>query len=237
MPQAPDKAREILVVEDDDAILTALRGDLEFEGFRVTTARDGRSGLELAIARPFDLLILDILLPRLNGFEICKKVRERGIGIPILMLTAAKTDETDKVTGFELGADDYVTKPFGMRELMARVKALLRRGAARSGEPGDPESFSFGDVVVDFKSREVRKAGVPVSLTVLEFDILHLLIRHRGEVVSRDEILDSVWDEAIVSPRTIDPHIVHLRRKVEDDSARPRHILGIRGIGYKFLPG
>ena len=233
MTQSPDKRNEILVIEDDDAILTALRGDLEFEGFAVTAARDGRSGFELATSRAFDLIILDILLPRMDGFEVCKKVRERGIATPILMLTAAKTDETDKVTGLELGADDYVTKPFGMRELMARVKALLRRSAPAGLVK---EVFTFGEVAVDFKSREVRKAGRPVDLTALEFDILRLLIERRGEVVSRDEILDTVWDDAIVSPRSVDPHIVHLRRKIEDDSARPRYILGVRGVGYKFRP-
>jgi len=233
MTQSPDKRNEILVIEDDDAILTALRGDLEFEGFAVTAAGDGRSGFELATSRAFDLIILDILLPRMGGFEVCKKVRERGIATPILMLTAAKTDETDKVTGLELGADDYVTKPFGMRELMARVKALLRRSAPAGLVK---EVFTFGEVAVDFKSREVRKAGWPVDLTALEFDILRLLIERRGEVVSRDEILDAVWDDAIVSPRSVDPHIVHLRRKIEDDSARPRYILGVRGVGYKFRP-
>jgi len=233
MTQPSDKRREILVIEDDEAILTALRGDLEFEGFAVATAQDGRKGFDLAASRAFDLIILDILLPRMDGFEVCKKVRERGIATPILMLTAAKTDETDKVTGFELGADDYVTKPFGMRELMARIKALLRRSA--SAGPAK-EVFSFGRISVDFKSREVKRAGRPVDLTVLEFDILRLLITRQGEVVSRDEMLDAVWNDAVVSPRSVDPHIVHLRRKIEDDPARPRHILGVRGVGYKFRP-
>jgi len=219
-----------LIIEDDDAILAALRGDMEFEGFAVTTAQDGRKGFDLATSRAFNLIILDILLPRMNGFEVCKKIRERGIAIPILMLTAAKTDETDKVTGLELGADDYVTKPFGMRELMARVKALLRRGAAVPKS----KTFSLGDVVVDLGRREVLKAGRPVHLTALEFDVLRLLIERRGEVVTRDEMLDAVWNETVVAPRSIDPHIVHLRRKIEDDPAQPRLIVSVRSVGYKL---
>jgi DNA-binding response OmpR family regulator len=227
------RASRILVVEDDDAILTALRGDLEYEGFAVTSAQDGRSGLELAARESYDVIILDILLPRMNGYEVCRKLRERGVTTPILMLTAAKTEEADKVTGFELGADDYVTKPFGMRELMARVKALLRRGNPLKTADAP---FCFADVEVDFGSREIRKGGRLVHLTALEFDILRFLVERRGRVVTRDEILDAVWDEAIVSPRSIDPHIVHLRRKIEDDPAAPRHIVGVRSVGYKFLP-
>jgi DNA-binding response OmpR family regulator len=227
---APD-SRRILIVEDDDAILTALRGDLEFEGFAVSAAQDGRDGFELAAARAFDLIILDVLLPRMNGFEICKRLRERGIAAPILMLTAAKTEESDKVTGFELGADDYVTKPFSMRELMARVKALMRRGAPA---PVRESAVRFDDVEVNFRSREARKKGKPVHLTALEFDVLRILVERRGAVVTRDELLDAVWEEAIVAPKSIDPHIFHLRRKLESDPARPRHILGVRSVGYKF---
>jgi len=230
MAKPPHDRAEILIIEDDDAILAALRGDMEFEGFAVTTAQDGRKGFDLATSRAFNLIILDILLPRMNGFEVCKKIRERGIAIPILMLTAAKTDETDKVTGLELGADDYVTKPFGMRELMARVKALLRRGAAVPKS----KTFSLGDVVVDLGRREVLKAGRPVHLTALEFDVLRLLIERRGEVVTRDEMLDAVWNETVVAPRSIDPHIVHLRRKIEDDPAQPRLIVSVRSVGYKL---
>jgi len=231
MEKPEKKPPRILVVEDDEAILAALRGDLSYEGYAVTAARDGRSGYELATNQTFDLIILDILLPRMNGFEVCRKVREKGVSTPVVMLTAAKTEEADKVTGFELGADDYITKPFGMRELMARVKALLRRGSPPKKDDGP---FFFGDVVVDFGGREVRQRGQPVHLTALEFDILRFLIQNRGRVVTRDEILDAVWDEAVVSPRSIDPHIVHLRRKLEDDPASPRHILGVRSVGYRF---
>jgi DNA-binding response OmpR family regulator len=149
------------------------------------------------------------------------------------MLTAAKTQETDKVTGFELGADDYVTKPFGARELMARIKALLRRSAPKVEQ--EARDFRFGQVGIDFKSREVTKDGNPVHLTPLEFCLLKFLIMRRGDVVTRDEILDAVWSEAIVSPRTVEPHIVHLRRKLEKNPACPRHILGVHGVGYKFV--
>jgi DNA-binding response OmpR family regulator len=230
MAKARPDPKKILVVEDDDAILTALRGDLKFEGFAVTAARDGRSGYELATSSDFDLIILDILLPRMDGFEICRKVRQQGISVPILMLTAAKTDETDKVTGLELGADDYVTKPFGMRELMARIKALLRRGPSVSSSG----RLSFGTIEIDLKRQEVKKAGRAVHLTAREFNILRLLVERRGEVVTRDEILDAVWDDVFVAPRSVDPHIARLRRKLEDDPSRPRLILGIRSVGYKL---
>jgi DNA-binding response OmpR family regulator len=223
---------KILIVEDDAAILMSLRDDLAYEGFAVTAAKDGRQGFETASAGTFDLIILDILLPRMNGFEVCKRLRDAGIRTPILMLTAARTQETDKVTGFEFGADDYVTKPFGARELMARIKALLRRGSAAKEDV--PQEFGFGDVRIDFKRRDVSKDGRAVHLTPLEFDLLRLLVERQGEVVTRDEILDRVWDEAIVSPRTVEPHIVHLRQKLEDDPARPRYILGVRGVGYKL---
>ena len=223
---------KILVVEDDKAILMGLKDDLEFEGYEVATASDGKDGLKQALGGGFQLIVLDILLPGLNGFEVCKKLREAGVKTPILMLTAAKTDEMDKVVGLELGADDYVTKPIGSRELVARVKAILRR--ARKGDDlGD--AFKFGDVEVDFKSHEVLKRGQELHLTALEFNLLRFLIARRGQVVTRDQILDEAWGEAVVAYRTIDPHIVHLRKKIEDDPVRPVHILSVRGVGYRFV--
>jgi len=230
---AERSGEKILVVEDDRAIAMALRDDLSYEGYEVTCASDGRQGLEKALTGSFDAVILDILLPRMNGFEVCQRLREAGVTTPVLLLTAARTEETDKVTGFELGADDYVTKPFGARELMARIKALLRRSSSRGDAA--PGEFQFGDVRVDFKSREISKKGKAVHLTPLEFGLLKLLIERRGEVVTRDDILDRVWDEAIVSPRTVEPHVVHLRQKLEDDPSDPHHILGVRGVGYKFV--
>jgi len=223
---------KILVVEDDKAILMGLKDDLEFEGYEVATAFDGKDGLRQALGGDFELIVLDILLPGLNGFEVCKKLREAGVKTPILMLTAAKTEEMDKVVGLELGADDYVTKPIGSRELVARVKAILRR-ARKEDDPSD--IFNFGDVEVRFKSHEVFKRGQELHLTALEFDLLRFLIARRGEVLTRDQILDNAWGEAVVAYRTIDPHVAHLRKKIEDDPGRPAHILSVRGVGYKFV--
>jgi len=213
---------KILIIEDDKAILMGLKDDLEFEGYKVSTALDGKEGLKQAMAQEFQLIVLDVLLPELNGFEVCKKLREAEVNTPILMLTAAKTDELDKVMGLELGADDYVTKPIGSREMVARVKAILRRTRQKEDTV---ENYKFSDISVDFKSHEVTKAGKKLHLTALEFKLLNFFIKHKGEVVTRDNILDETWDDAIVSPRTIDPHIVHLRQKLEDDP---------RGVGYKF---
>jgi len=222
---------KILIIEDDKAILMALKDDLEFEGYEVSAAYDGKEGLRLAMSQEFQLIVLDILLPELNGFEVCNKLREAEINTPILMLTAARTDEMDKVLGFELGADDYVTKPVGSRELAARVKAILRR-ARQEDEPG--EIYEFGDISVNFKSHEVLKAGKEVSVTALEFKLLKVFIAHKGEVVTRDALLDEAWGDAIVSPRTIDPHIVHLRKKIENNPSQPEYIISVRGVGYKF---
>jgi DNA-binding response OmpR family regulator len=222
---------KILIVEDDKAILMGLKDDLEFEGFKVSTAENGKEGLNKAMDQEYLLIILDILLPELNGFEVCKKLRDAGIRTPILMLTAARTEEMDKVMGLEMGADDYVTKPVGSRELVARVKAILRRVREKEEIQG---SYEFGDISVNFKSHEVRKRGDKLHFTALEFKLLKFFIEHRGEVVSRDDLLDEAWGDAIVSPRTIDPHIVHLRKKIEEDFSNPQYIISVRGVGYKF---
>lgn len=221
----------ILIVEDDKAILKALRDDLEYEGYKVVTAMDGKEGLKLAQNSDFQIIILDILLPGLTGLEVCKKLRESGNNTPILMLTAAKTEEMDKVMGLELGADDYVTKPIGSRELVARVKAILRR---TKKDEKELDSFVFGDVSVNFASHNVSRKGKKIHLTALEFKLLKFLIDNKGKVVTRDDILRSAWDDAIVSPRTIDPHIVHLRKKIEDNPKSPKYIISLRGVGYKF---
>ncbi len=221
----------ILIIEDEESILMGLEDDLGLEGYQVSGVRDGAEGLAMATEGAYDLIILDIMLPKMDGFDVCKQLRHSGIRTPILMLTA-KSQEVDKVLGLELGADDYVTKPFSPRELQARVKALLRRAG-----PDTPtiERFSFGDVEVDFRKYEVTKGGTPVSLTVREFELLRHLIEHREGVVGRDTILEEVWgDDWDVFPRTIDTHIAHLRKKLEDDPASPRHILNVRGVGYRF---
>jgi DNA-binding response OmpR family regulator len=222
---------KILIVEDDDTILLGLKDDLEFEGYEVATADNGRDGYMLAKNKEFDLIILDILLPELTGFEICKKLREGQVETPILMLTAAKTEEMDKVMGLEMGADDYVTKPVGSREMVARVKAILRRAG---GEKKTGDIFELGDVSVDFKRHEVLKAGEKVHLTALEFRLLKFFIERKGEVVTRDNLLNEAWGDAIISPRTIDSHIVHLRKKIEPDPSRPKYLVSVRGVGHIF---
>src|SRR5512136_135502 len=222
---------KILIVEDEESILVPLADNLKLEGYEVATATDGRQGLALAQEKRHDLLILDIMLPGMDGFEICRRLRQAGVGVPILVLTA-KSQEIDKVLGLELGADDYVTKPFSSRELLARVKALLRRGK----EPGpDMDTCAFGNVEVDFRKYEARKSGKPIFLTALEFSLLRCLIAHRDEVVSRDAVLDEVWGKSVyVDPRTVDKHVSSLRKKLEDEPDSPRHIVGVRGVGYRF---
>lgn len=223
--------KKILIIEDDETILLGLKYDLEFEGYEVSAADNGRDGYLLAKNGELQLIILDILLPELNGFEICKKLRDEGVETPILMLTAAKTDEMDKVMGLELGADDYLSKPVGSREMMARVKAILRR-TGKEKKVGD--LFKFGDVSIDFKRHEVLRADEKVHLTALEFRLLKFFIERRGEVVTRDDLLDEAWGDAIISPRTIDSHIVHLRKKIEPDPSHPQYLISIRGVGHRF---
>jgi len=222
----------IIIIEDEESILMALEDNLKLEGYAVSSALDGEMGLSKVIEHQYDLIILDIMLPKINGFDVCKRIRQEGISTPILMLTA-KSQEIDKVLGLELGADDYVTKPFSPRELLARVKALLRR--ARHQEKGK-EIYHFGDVDIDFKKYEIKKKGKRIYLTALEFALLHFLIKHNGEVVSRDAILDEVWgNDVFVQPRTVDKHIAELRKKIEDDPPNPKFIVGVRSIGYKFV--
>jgi two-component system alkaline phosphatase synthesis response regulator PhoP len=222
---------KILIVEDEESILMALEDNLKMEGYEVESAVNGEEGLSKAKERQFDLIILDIMLPRLDGFEVCKRLRQTGNMTPILMLTA-KSQEIDKVLGLELGADDYVTKPFSPRELLARVKALMRR--SQQVREGISEA-AFGDIEVDFKRYEVNKRGRLVYLTALEFSLLHFLVQNQGQVLSRDTILDAVWGKDVyIQPRTVDKHIAELRKKIEDDSSSPKHIIGVRGVGYKF---
>ncbi|MGH7599119.1 MAG: response regulator transcription factor [bacterium] len=222
----------ILIIEDDDRILMGLEDDFRFEGYEISTASDGQRGLTMANENAHDLIILDLMLPKLNGFEICKQLRQAGMTKPILMLTA-KSQEVDKVLGLELGADDYVTKPFSPRELVARVKALLRR--AKSNHH-DGALFHFGDFEIDFKKYEARKSGRQFHLTALEFNLLHLFIQHPDEALSRGFILDKIWGEEVyVTNRTVDTHVAQLRKKIEDDPGNPKFILGVRGVGYKFV--
>lgn len=223
---------KILIIEDEESILMALEDNLKLEGYDVSSAKDGELGLSMAEEQGYDIIILDIMLPKMDGFEICKQLRQEGITTPILMLTA-KGQEIDKILGLELGADDYVTKPYSPRELLARVKALLRRAKQTEQEIG---LYIFGDVEIDFIKYEARKKGKPIYLTALEFDLLHFLIKFKGQVKSRDSILDEVWGaEVYVHPRTVDKHIADLRKKIEDDPPNPKYIIGIRSVGYKFM--
>jgi len=222
---------KILIIEDEESILMALEDNLRLEGYEVSSAKDGQLGLSMAEEQGYDLIILDIMLPKMDGFEVCKQLRQEWITTPILMLTA-KGQEIDKILGLELGADDYVTKPYSPRELLARVKALLRRAKQPQQEIN---LYIFGDVEIDFIKYEARKKGKSIYLTALEFDLLHFLIKHKGQVKSRDSILDEVWGaEVYVHPRTVDKHIADLRKKIEDDPPNPKYIIGMRGVGYKF---
>jgi len=223
----------ILVVEDDPAILRGLADNLKFESYEVLTAGDGEAGYRLLRETKPDLLILDLMLPRMSGYELCRKARSEGITTPILMLTA-RGEEADRVLGLDLGADDYVTKPFSVRELLARVRAILRRGA---GPPkAMPDDLRFSDVVVDFRRYEARKGETALEMTRKEFGVLRLLAARAGEVVSREELLNEVWGyENYPSTRTVDNHIASLRSKIEEDPAQPRRLLTVHGVGYKLL--
>jgi len=221
----------ILVVEDEPAILMALEDDLTLEGYEVDTASDGLRGFRMATSGRYALIVLDVMLPGMDGFDVCRSLRREGMEAPILMLTA-KGQEVDKILGLELGADDYVTKPFSPRELIARIRAILRRG---SMAPRVVDRFGFGDVRVDFRKFEAHGAEGPIELTTREYALLRYLIEHRDEAVSRSEILKEVWGSAAdVFPRTVDTHVANLRKKIESDPSKPRHIVGVRGIGYRF---
>ena len=224
---------KILLVEDDRKMQVGLKDNLEFEGYEVHIVADGKLALEELLNSSFDLVILDVMLPELSGFDVLKKIRKKGVGVSVIMLTA-KGEEIDKVLGLELGADDYVTKPFSLRELIARVKAVLRRN---EGKAGSAESgMLLEDIEIDFESYNASKAGAPLTMTPKEFEILKFLWQHRNKVVSRDQLLTNVWgyDESM-STRTVDNFILKLRQKIEDDPAHPRHIITIHGTGYKLI--
>jgi two-component system alkaline phosphatase synthesis response regulator PhoP len=224
-------SRRILVVEDEAALRLALSDRLRSEGYEVEVAGDGDQGWERA-REGFDLILLDVMLPGRSGFDLCRDLRREGIDTPVLMLTA-RGEVLDRVLGLKLGADDYLVKPFETAELLARIEALLRR-AQPDTEAG---TFAFGDVRVDFRRVEVTKGGEPVELSALEFRLLRYFVEHRGEVLSRDRLLDEVWGySADVFSRTVDQHVATLRRKIEADPRRPRHVVTVHGLGYRFTP-
>ena len=223
----------ILVVEDDRAMAVALRDGFEYDGYEVITAGDGATALELAGERDPDLIVLDVMLPKMNGLDVCRQLRAAGNQVPIIMLTA-RGQEIDRVLGLKLGADDYVTKPFSFMELLARVEAVLRRSGG--GEAAALEVLTLGDVTVDFAHHTATRGGRPLDLTPRELRLLEFLAAHRGEVVTREQLLDEVWGyDTIPFTRTVDTHIAKLRKKIEDDPSDPRHLITVHRLGYKLV--
>jgi two-component system alkaline phosphatase synthesis response regulator PhoP len=222
----------VLLVEDEPAVSMTVADLLMGEGYDVETAADGKSGLARAANEPFDVVLLDVMLPGMNGFDVCRELRRMGKDVAVLMLTA-RGQLTDRVVGLKLGADDYLTKPFEPPELLARVEALLRR-VRKQGLPA-VATFQFGDVAIDFERGDAVKGGSPIALAAKEFELLRYLVNRRGKVVSREELLESVWEyQPGVSSRTLDVHIAWLRQKLEDNPATPKHIHTVRGVGYRF---
>jgi DNA-binding response OmpR family regulator len=229
----PDSSSTILLVDDEDSIQKLLAYPLQREGFRVLQARDGEDALRLFNSEHVDLVVLDLMLPKLDGLEVCKRLRADS-EVPIIMLTA-RDDELDKVLGLELGADDYITKPFSIREFRSRVRALLRRASAARGPGPGGDVISLDGLEIDVSRRSVEVRGEPVQLTYVEFELLRILASHPGRVYSRRMLLESLWGGADYrEPRTIDVHVRHLREKLELDPAEPEYILTVRGVGYRF---
>jgi DNA-binding response OmpR family regulator len=226
-----DKQQVVAVIEDDESVRESLRLNLELENYRVVTAPDGEAGVELVASTSPDLIILDVMMPKKDGLEACREIRGSGVSVPLILLTA-RSAEVDKVLGLDLGADDYLAKPFGMRELIARVRALLRRTQSTN----QVDEVRFDNVVVDFKAYKAERNEQPVELSAREYRLLRYLVAKKGAVVTRDELLDEVWGyNSYPTTRTVDNHIARLRQKIEDNSESPRHILTVHGVGYKFV--
>ena len=225
--------QRILIIEDEPDLLRGLEINLRAEGYEVLSAARGDTGLELALRERPDLVLLDIMMPGMNGFDVCRELRRKGFEAPVIMLTA-KGEEVDRIVGLEIGADDYVTKPFSIRELLARIRVRLRRHSPAPVASGG--KLRFGDVEVDFDKQEAFRGGERVELTGKESEVLRLLSRRRGEIVTRDRLLEEVWGyETYPTTRTVDNHILRLRQKLEEDPGNPRHILSVYGEGYKFI--
>ncbi len=224
--------RRILLVEDEESLVVTLRDRLQSEGYDVDVALDGDTAVEMGARPQFDLLILDVALPRKNGFDVCRDLRGRGVQTPVLMLTA-RGQIVDRVVGLKLGADDYLTKPFDMSELLARIEALLRRARAATASA---DAVVFGAVHADFRGAVVLRGGVPVELSGLELKLLRYFVEHRGALLTRDELLEKVWGyEAMPVTRTVDVHVASLRQKLEANPSRPEHFVTVHGLGYKFM--
>jgi DNA-binding response OmpR family regulator len=226
--------KHILIADDEPGIVLGLGDELKGEGFKVSSVGNGEEALAAVRKQKPSLLILDIMLPKLSGIEVCKRLRGEGLRLPILMLTA-KGEEVDKIVGLEVGADDYVTKPFSLREVVARVKAILRRDEEAGTKKG-LEKLEFGDLIVDFRKFEASKRGKRLDLSPREFRILKLFAERPREVIRREEILDKVWTESNVTDRSVDNEIFKIRKEIEADPGRPRYIVSIRSVGYKFVP-
>ena len=224
--------KQILVIEDDSSILRVLKDNLTFEGYKVLTASDGKKGFDIALQNEIDMLLLDIMLPGMSGYEICTRLKIERPEIPIIMITARGAD-MDKISGLDVGADDYVTKPFSMQELLARMRAVFRRYNLGTNIP---DQVSFGNVKLDFKKFKAFVNGIEIKLSSKEFAIMKYLIQHKGDVVHRHDLLDKVWGYNVMpTTRTVDNFILELRKKLEEDSSQPKHIITVRGIGYKFV--
>ena len=220
----------ILIIDDEPEMVRGLSDNLRFEGYHTLSATDGSDGLALALHEVPDLILLDVMMPQMSGWDVCRELRRKGLDIPVIMLTA-RGEEVDRVLGLELGADDYVTKPFSLRELLARVRAVLRRPGPRQKF----EEFAFGEVRLHLRGRQAFKAGKEIRLTRKEFDLLRYLVEHRSEVITRDRLLDEVWGyERFPTTRTVDAHILRLRQKFEPDPEHPAYILTVHGQGYRF---
>ncbi len=219
----------ILVVEDEPGIALGLEEDLTIEGYHVEIAGDGETAVRRAREGGFNMILLDVMLPKKDGFQVCRELRRAGVQTPIILLTA-RTVEAEKVLGLQIGADDYVTKPFSPLELRARIQAVLRR----SGGSPEPEIYRFGDMEVDFARCELRRGGKAVEITAVEFKLLAAFIGSRGRVLSREQLLDKVWPDTACGDRVVDTHVSNLRRKIEANSAEPRYLVSVRGMGYRF---
>ena len=232
-PAQEDTAlQRILIIEDEQDMILGLRKNLEWEGFEVFAADDGEAGLTSALNESHDLILLDVMLPRLSGLDVCRRLRSRGVNTPVIMLTA-RGQEIDKVLGLEIGADDYVTKPFSIRELLARVRAILRRASRQNTES---DIYRFGDLELNFSRHQAHKRGQLLELSPREFGILKYFVQHRGETVTRDQLLDEVWGyDNFPLTRTVDNHIARLRQKIEETPTEPQYIITIHRVGYKFL--
>jgi len=224
--------QRVLIIEDEPDMVLGLKDNFEYEGYDVVVARDGKEGISRALADKPDLILLDIMLPKISGLDVCRQLRTSGVDTPVIMLTA-RGQEIDKVIGLETGADDYVTKPFSIKELLARVRAHLRRASKRVAEI---ETYAFGEIHLDFRKYQATKEGQPIELSPREFELLKYFIQHHGETITRDQLLDDVWGyDNYPFTRTIDNHIAKLRQKIEQIPAEPRYIITVHRVGYRFL--